>query len=153
MKFVPVTTTEEPRLPLVGEKLVIVGAAACAAPANTSVATRVSRAAPAVRNLWGLTVTSSFLPGFLCRGVMRASTPGGGVRIQRNHATGAGRVARSGDLIPRRYDPRIAADGPDPLTFDDIARLVVDLAGRLRGTHDLMLVITRGGLIPGGILA
>src|SRR4029078_6118597 len=26
-------------------------------------------------------------------------------------------------------------------------------AGRLRGRHDLMLVITRGGLIPGGILA
>src|SRR5262249_47032473 len=77
----------------------------------------------------------------------------GGVRIQRNHAGGAGRVARSGDLIPRRYDPQITVDGPAPLTFDDIARLVVDLAGRLRGEHDLMLVITRGGLIPGGILA
>jgi hypoxanthine phosphoribosyltransferase len=62
-------------------------------------------------------------------------------------------VARKGDLIPRRYDPGIAAEGPAPLTFDDIARLVVDLAGRLRGEHDLMLVITRGGLIPGGILA
>ena len=62
-------------------------------------------------------------------------------------------MARKGDLIARRYDPGIAAEGPAPLTFDDIARLVVDLAGRLRGEHDLMLVITRGGLIPGGILA
>jgi hypothetical protein len=42
---------------------------------------------------------------------------------------------------------------PAPLSFDDIARLVVELGERLRGQHDLMLVITRGGLIPGGILA
>jgi hypoxanthine phosphoribosyltransferase len=62
-------------------------------------------------------------------------------------------VARKGDLLPRRYDPAIGADGPAPLTFDDIARLVVDLADRLRDRHELMLVITRGGLIPGGILA
>ena len=47
----------------------------------------------------------------------------------------------------------IEPTAPAPLSFDDIARLVVDLAGRLRGEHDLMLVITRGGLIPGGILA
>ncbi len=42
---------------------------------------------------------------------------------------------------------------PAPLSFDDIARLVVELAERLRGEQDVMLVITRGGLIPGGILA
>jgi hypoxanthine phosphoribosyltransferase len=30
---------------------------------------------------------------------------------------------------------------------------VVELGDRLRGDHDLMLLITRGGLIPGGILA
>ncbi len=42
---------------------------------------------------------------------------------------------------------------PAPLSFDDVARLVVELGERLRGEHDLMLVITRGGLIPGGILA
>ena len=47
----------------------------------------------------------------------------------------------------------IEPTAPAPLSFDDIARLVVDLGGRLRDEHDLMLVITRGGLIPGGILA
>jgi len=62
-------------------------------------------------------------------------------------------VARKGDLTPSGYDPAIGAEGPAPLTFDDVARLVVDLAERLRDRHDLMLVITRGGLIPGGILA
>lgn len=40
------------------------------------------------------------------------------------------------------------------LDLDDIARLVVELGDRVRAEqHDLMLVITRGGLIPGGLLA
>ena len=60
-KLVPVTVTEEPMLPLVGAKLVMVGAAACATPAKTSVATRESRAAPVFRSLWVFTVTSMFL--------------------------------------------------------------------------------------------
>src|SRR6476646_6834706 len=60
-QFVPVTVTDEPMLPLVGAKLVMVGAAACATPAKTSVAARASRAAPVFRTLWLLTVTSVFL--------------------------------------------------------------------------------------------
>jgi len=42
----------------------------------------------------------------------------------------------------------------DVLSFDDIARMVVTLGEMVRAEeHDVMLVITRGGLIPGGILA
>src|SRR6476619_5502651 len=62
-KFVPVIVVDDPRLPLVGAKLVIVGAAACATPAKTSDATRATRAAPVFRSLLGvLNVTSEFLP-------------------------------------------------------------------------------------------
>src|SRR6185503_9589092 len=102
--------TDAPMLPLAGVKLVIVGAAACAAPAKTSVATRASRAAPAFRTLLLLTFTSMFLPGLSGRR-WRARVPGGGIRIQRNHAAGSGRVARKGDLTPpgtiRRSAPRV----------------------------------------------
>src|SRR6185436_20806664 len=76
MKFVPVIVTDAPMLPLAGVKLVIVGAAACAAPAKTSVATRASRAAPAFRTLLLLTFTSMFLPGLSGRR-WRARVPGG----------------------------------------------------------------------------
>jgi uncharacterized protein len=46
---------------------------------------------------------------------------------------------------------------PEPekvrLDFDDIARLVVDLGEQLDpGDYDLMLAITRGGMVPGGLL-
>ena len=53
-------------------------------------------------------------------------------------------MPRPGDLRRQRYDPAIGADGPAPLTFDDIARLVVDLAGRLQGEHDLMVPPAHG---------
>ena len=40
------------------------------------------------------------------------------------------------------------------LSFDDVARMVVALGDLVRAEdHDVMLVVTRGGLIPGGILA
>jgi hypothetical protein len=42
----------------------------------------------------------------------------------------------------------------DIVTWDDLDRLVADLAGRLAGTtFDVMLCITRGGLVPAGMLA
>jgi hypoxanthine phosphoribosyltransferase len=52
-----------------------------------------------------------------------------------------------------RYDEVVAAER-EVLDFDDVARLVVLLGDAVAPEeHDLMLVITRGGLIPGGILA
>ncbi len=42
----------------------------------------------------------------------------------------------------------------DIVSWDDLDRLVADLAGRLVGTtFDVMLCITRGGLVPAGMLA
>ena len=42
----------------------------------------------------------------------------------------------------------------DIVSWDDLERLVADLAGRLAGTDfDVMLCITRGGLVPAGMLA
>jgi hypoxanthine phosphoribosyltransferase len=42
----------------------------------------------------------------------------------------------------------------DIVSWDDLDRLVADLAGRLAGTtFDVMLCITRGGLVPAGMLA
>ena len=44
--------------------------------------------------------------------------------------------------------------GQDIVTWDDLDRLVTGLAERLAGTpFDLMLAITRGGLVPAGMLA
>jgi hypoxanthine phosphoribosyltransferase len=47
----------------------------------------------------------------------------------------------------------VTAAGRDVLTWDELADLVADLAERVRGEFDVMLVITRGGLVPAGILA
>jgi hypoxanthine phosphoribosyltransferase len=42
----------------------------------------------------------------------------------------------------------------DIVSWDQLDRLVAGLAERLRGEHfDLMLAITRGGLVPAGMLA
>ena len=42
----------------------------------------------------------------------------------------------------------------DIVSWDDLDRLVADLAGRLVGTaFDVLLCITRGGLVPAGMLA
>lgn len=41
----------------------------------------------------------------------------------------------------------------DRVTWDDLERLVVDLAERVRGEYDVMLAITRGALVPAGMLA
>ncbi|HEY6569804.1 MAG TPA: phosphoribosyltransferase family protein [Candidatus Limnocylindrales bacterium] len=42
----------------------------------------------------------------------------------------------------------------DVVTWDDLDRLVADLAERLAGTtFDVLLCITRGGLVPAGMLA
>ena len=42
----------------------------------------------------------------------------------------------------------------DIVSWDDLDRLVADLAERLTGAHfDVMLAITRGGLVPAGMLA
>jgi hypoxanthine phosphoribosyltransferase len=39
------------------------------------------------------------------------------------------------------------------VTWDDLERLVVDLADQVRGEYDVMLAVTRGGLVPAGMLA
>ena len=41
----------------------------------------------------------------------------------------------------------------DHVSWDDLAGLVDRLAEQVRGEYDVMLVITRGGLVPGGMLA
>jgi len=42
----------------------------------------------------------------------------------------------------------------DVVSWEDLDRLVADLAGRLAGTpFDVLLCITRGGLVPAGMLA
>ena len=41
----------------------------------------------------------------------------------------------------------------DHVSWDDLAEMVGRLAEQVRGEYDLMLVITRGGLVPGGMLA
>ena len=48
----------------------------------------------------------------------------------------------------------IAALERDIVSWEDLDRLVADLADRLMGmTFDVMLAITRGGLVPAGMLA
>jgi hypoxanthine phosphoribosyltransferase len=39
------------------------------------------------------------------------------------------------------------------LTWTDVDKLIGELLPQMRGTFDSMLMITRGGLVPGGILA
>jgi uncharacterized protein len=47
-----------------------------------------------------------------------------------------------------------AAPERDIVTWDELDRLVADLAARLTGTpFDVLLSITRGGLVPAGMLA
>lgn len=41
----------------------------------------------------------------------------------------------------------------DLVGWDELDRLVAVLAEQLRGEHDTMLAITRGGLVPAGMLA
>ena len=41
----------------------------------------------------------------------------------------------------------------DVVTWDALERLVADLAERVRGDYDVLLAITRGGLVPAGMLA
>jgi hypoxanthine phosphoribosyltransferase len=50
---------------------------------------------------------------------------------------------------------REPAGDPERLivTWADLERLVEDLAGQVRGEYDVMLVVTRGGLVPAGMLA
>ena len=46
-------------------------------------------------------------------------------------------------------------DGParDIVPWDELDRLVALLADKVTGEHDVMLAITRGGLVPAGMLA
>jgi hypoxanthine phosphoribosyltransferase len=41
----------------------------------------------------------------------------------------------------------------DVVTWDDLASMVARLAEQTRGHYDVMLAITRGGLVPAGMLA
>jgi hypoxanthine phosphoribosyltransferase len=41
----------------------------------------------------------------------------------------------------------------DVVSWEELERLVGELADRVRGEYDVMLAITRGGLVPAGILA
>ena len=40
-----------------------------------------------------------------------------------------------------------------PVSWADIERMVAELATKVDGEYDLMLAITRGGLVPAGLLA
>jgi uncharacterized protein len=58
--------------------------------------------------------------------------------------------------LPRYPSPvtGIAAPERDIVSWEDLDRLVADLADRLVGqTFDVMLSITRGGMVPAGMLA
>ena len=39
------------------------------------------------------------------------------------------------------------------VSWDEIERMVLALAEQVRGVYDLMLAVTRGGLVPAGLLA
>lgn len=39
------------------------------------------------------------------------------------------------------------------LSWDDVNRLIDELLPQFRGTYDALLMITRGGIVPGGILS
>lgn len=41
----------------------------------------------------------------------------------------------------------------DHVSWDDLAEMVGRLAEQVGGAYDVMLVVTRGGLVPGGMLA
>src|SRR6266571_8117025 len=41
----------------------------------------------------------------------------------------------------------------DHVAWDDLERLVAALAEQVRGEYDLLLAVTRGGLVPAGMLA
>jgi hypoxanthine phosphoribosyltransferase len=41
----------------------------------------------------------------------------------------------------------------DIVSWDELAEMVADLAEAVRGEYDVMLAITRGGLVPAGMLA
>src|SRR6476659_7149907 len=41
----------------------------------------------------------------------------------------------------------------DIVSWDALSDMVADLARRVRGEYDVMLAITRGGLVPAGMLA
>ncbi len=41
----------------------------------------------------------------------------------------------------------------DIVTWDGLADMVAELAAKVRGNYDVMLAITRGGLVPAGMLA
>ena len=46
-----------------------------------------------------------------------------------------------------------AAIDKDVVTWEDLAEMVADLAARVGAEYDVMLAITRGGLVPAGMLA
>ena len=46
-----------------------------------------------------------------------------------------------------------AAVEKDVVTWDALADMVAELAEKVRGEYDVMLAITRGGLVPAGMLA
>jgi len=49
--------------------------------------------------------------------------------------------------------PMSVAIDKDIVTWDALSDMVAELAQRLHGEYDLMLAITRGGLVPAGMLA
>ena len=63
------------------------------------------------------------------------------------------RSRRSGPY-PRVDEPRSTAPERDIVSWEDLDRLVGELAERLAGRRfDVMLAITRGGMVPAGMLA
>ncbi len=47
----------------------------------------------------------------------------------------------------------ILPGAPEFLSWQDVARLIEHLLLQLRGPYDALLMITRGGIIPGGLIA
>src|SRR4029078_1862694 len=46
-----------------------------------------------------------------------------------------------------------AAIDKDLVTWEDLAEMVADLAAKVGAEYDVMLAITRGGMVPAGMLA
>jgi hypothetical protein len=85
-----------------------------------------------VRTLLLLTFTSMFLPGLSVEAWSGTGCPAEVSASNEITAAGFGSRGPEGGSHPSGYDPAIGAESPAPLTFDDVARLVVDLAEHLR---------------------
>ena len=77
------------------------------------------------------------------------------IRRRSTRSAGPARSASAADgARARRTDrPMSVAIDKDIVTWDALADMVADLAARVPKDYDVMLAITRGGLVPAGMLA